>query len=127
MQARAGHPDENFGLTQTTQKTQIFSINADINANLDSNSQKSRIAALSLACRMVTLNTTLYTLNVERGTEQRSSGAAINRAEHFNRSGASLTAHYVCFNRCKAAGRREKQGAKGNSHEYTFSFNRLCN
>ena len=46
--ARAGHPDENFGLTQNSQKTQNFSINADINANLDSNSQNARIA--SLAC-----------------------------------------------------------------------------
>ena len=52
--ARAGLPDENFGLTQKTQKTQNFSINADINANLDSNSQKSRIAALSLACQTKT-------------------------------------------------------------------------
>jgi hypothetical protein len=38
-----------------------------------------------------------------------SSGAAINRAEHFNRSAASLTAVFDCFNRAESALTAAKQ------------------
>ena len=130
--------DEGFGLTQKAQNTQNISINANIDTNLDSNSQNARIASLACGLPDETFNLTQTSqnnckgqgqqttvngllrdedteLNVEslmfnEGSQrlnvdvnvdanlqsmtainQRPEGA-INRAEHFHRSGASLTA-----------------------------------